>query len=152
MPSGQAAPFFTDCGFLSAAGGFISDMLSMSEKVLCFAFPLSELETMRNQHHSPLQGSCFMVKCLFIFTGRMFHKCSCNGVLADGTWPSCEMCGFSLEGKEPHGGQHEHRCRVSSPFVNDFPSATFPQRPWDTWKHTAVRPCRPPDSAIATVS
>lgn len=56
-------------------------------------FPLSGFEITRHPNQY-LLCSCFTVKCFFIFMGRMFPKCFCNGVLADGTWPSCETCGF----------------------------------------------------------
>lgn len=66
------------------------------------AFPSSELETSLNQGQD-LLCFCFKVKCLFIFMRRMFHNSSCNGVLADGTRPSCEMCGFFWKGRSHSG-------------------------------------------------
>lgn len=145
LPSSRPAVFFPPQELL------LSGALSLGEKAPCVTSPLSELETTGSQHQCS-RGACCMGKGLFMFMGRMFRKCSCNGSLAGGTRPSCEMCGFSFEGKEPQGDRVILTSGQRPVSSTTCPRPMFLQRPWDTGKKRSSVRATHQDAAIVTVS
>lgn len=93
-----------------------------------------------------------MAKRLFIFMGWMFHNCSCNGVLADGTWPSCEMCGFFWKGRS-HRGDMSADVWSAACFTYCFPFTDVPTEALG-YSEAKVRPPvpAPPELGVIAVS